>query len=38
MMIDKKTVLDYTNNLYRDYENLNYIDAEKLRRSQKYTQ
>ena len=38
MLIDKKTVLDYTNNLYRDYENLNYIDAEKLRRSQKYTQ
>ena len=27
MMLDKKTVLDYTNNLYRDYENLNYIDA-----------
>lgn len=38
MLLDKKTVLDYTNNLYRDYESLSYIDAEKLRRSQKFTQ
>ena len=38
MNLDKKTVINYAKNIFRDYENLNYIDNEKLLRSGMYLQ
>ncbi len=38
MNLDKKTVLDYTKSIFRDYDKLNYVDQERLLRSKEYLQ